>query len=106
MALPLWADLARTSRKDDRKRTKAAPRQPVIRSEEAMIESVRARQAWADYLGLGPDRSLAKLLERYQSASGSSPTKRLSPQKWGSVAFVGKPRLTAFAPAHDLRVLS
>ena len=62
-----------------------------------MIESVRARQAWADYLGLGPDRSLAKLLERYQSASGSFPTKRLSTLKSWSVAFVWQARLTAIA---------
>lgn len=45
-----------------------------------MIESARARQAWADYLALGDARSLEALLNRYQTAKAqgdSAPTTRL-----------------------------
>ena len=44
-------------------------------------ESPKARQAWADYLALGPERSLEKLLERYRTDPRSAPTARLTTLK-------------------------
>lgn len=45
-----------------------------------MRETARAKTAWADYLSLGPDRSLEALKNRYQAVrtnGGSVPTVRL-----------------------------
>jgi hypothetical protein len=61
-----------------------------------MRETPRAAQAWADYLALGPDRSLAKLLHRYQTAS-NPPTRRLKSLADWSAAFDWQGRLRAIA---------
>ncbi len=62
-----------------------------------MSESARARQAYADYVALGPGRSLEKLLERYQSGTGSAPTRRMTSLKQWSSAFGWQARLQALA---------
>lgn len=49
-----------------------------------MRETARAREAWSDYVALGPGRSLEALLERYRSETGagrSAPTVRLATLK-------------------------
>jgi len=60
-------------------------------------ETPRAQQAWADYLALGPGRSLAGLLERYQNAPKASPTTRLATLKAWSVAYGWQARLSEIA---------
>lgn len=62
-----------------------------------MRETARAKQAWADYLAMGPDRSLEKLLERYQSRTEPVPTRQLSRLKAWSAAFGWQARLKAIA---------
>lgn len=64
-----------------------------------MKESPRARQAWADYLALGPDRSLEKLLAHYQRRTGSVPTRQLSRLKRWSTDHGWQSRLAAIADA-------
>lgn len=63
-----------------------------------MRETPKARQAWADYVALGPDRSLEKLLRRYQT-DPSPPTTRLSSLKQWSVQFGWQQRLQDIADA-------
>lgn len=60
-------------------------------------ESNRARQAWADYVALGPDRSLEKLVARYRSVAGSVPTTRLNTLKLWSSQHGWQARLQAIA---------
>lgn len=62
-----------------------------------MVESPRARQAWADYLALGPGRSLEHLAREYQSRTESVPTRQLSRIKRWSVDFGWQARLTEIA---------
>jgi hypothetical protein len=61
------------------------------------VESARAREAWADYLAMGDGRSLEKLLERYQTATESPPTKRLKSLKDWSRYFDWQGRLKRLA---------
>jgi hypothetical protein len=61
-----------------------------------MRESARARQAWADYLALGPARSLEALLNRYQTVP-SAPTRRITTLKQWSADFGWQARLQALA---------
>lgn len=67
-------------------------------------ESPRAKQAWADYLALGPDRSLEKLhrlyLVRVQSEGNvrvAPPTLRLATLEHWSSSFGWQARLAAIA---------
>lgn len=68
-----------------------------------MIETPRARQAWADYLALGPERSLAKLValysERRQTAGRArarrGPTVRIATLEAWSQRFGWQARLQA-----------
>src|SRR5258707_2612204 len=60
-------------------------------------ETPRARQAWADYVALGPGRSLDQLAERYQTATGSAPTRRIGTLKRWSGVFDWQDRLQAIA---------
>ncbi len=60
-------------------------------------ETPRARQAWADYVALGPGRSLDQLAERYQTATGSTPTRRIGTLKRWSGVFNWQERLQAIA---------
>lgn len=61
-----------------------------------MRETPRARQAWADYLALGPGRSLEALLRRYQSAT-AAPTHRIASLKEWSTRFGWQARLQEIA---------
>jgi hypothetical protein len=62
-----------------------------------MRETARAKAAWADYLALGPDRSLEKLAERYRSVAEVVPTRRLNTLKAWSAAFGWQARLEEIA---------
>jgi hypothetical protein len=62
-----------------------------------MTEPPRARQAWADYLALGPGRSLEKLAAQYHSRTVSVPTRQLSRLKTWSATFGWQLRLQAIA---------
>lgn len=59
-------------------------------------EPAKARQAWADYLALGADRSLEALLRRYQAAS-AAPTVRIATLKGWSKRFGWQARLSDIA---------
>lgn len=64
-----------------------------------MRETPKAAQAWADYLALGPDRSLAKLHAQYEArqkhGESTAPTTTLRQlEKW-SAAFDWQGRLKA-----------
>lgn len=64
-------------------------------------ETARARQAWADYLALGPDRSLAKLqalyAQRVRSAGKAGvPTRHLSRLERWSTLFGWQQRIQDF----------
>lgn len=56
-------------------------------------ETIRAAQAFADYLAMGTGRSLEKLLDRYQIATSLPPTRRLMTLKGWSTAFGWQARL-------------
>lgn len=62
-----------------------------------MRETARARQAYADYLALGPDRSLEKLLKVYQRRPKKAPTRQLAVLKRWSAAFGWQSRLMDIA---------
>lgn len=53
----------------------------LLAGERQKKEHYKAIIACNDYLRMGPGRSLAKLLERYQNATDSPPTKRLKTLK-------------------------
>ena len=59
------------------------PKKPLLR------ETLRAKHALADYLAMGPGRSLERLWEQYrvQSASKTCPTNRLNTLKEWSAAW-------------------
>lgn len=61
-----------------------------------MKESPRAACAWADYLAMGPGRSLEALLALYRSRTEPAPTKHLTTLKHWSRTFGWQERL------HDL----
>lgn len=63
-----------------------------------MRETPRAKRAWADYLAMGPDRSLEALLKRYQNESKPLTTRLASLKKW-SAQFGWQSRLQAIADA-------
>lgn len=60
-------------------------------------ESPKAAQAWADYVALGPDRSLAKLIARYRTVPETSPTTRLPTLKQWSRDYGWQDRLLGLA---------
>lgn len=60
-------------------------------------ETPRARQAWADYLAMGPGRSLDQLTARYQTATRSVPTRRIGTLKLWSGLFSWQDRLQGIA---------
>jgi len=60
-------------------------------------ESPKAAQAWADYVALGADRSLPKLIGRYRTASETSPTTRLATLKQWSAEYHWQSRLLTLA---------
>jgi hypothetical protein len=62
-------------------------------------ETPRAAQAWADYLALGPDRSLTRLAEQYQKHTESSPAVTLRQLKKWSTQHDWQGRLKAIADA-------
>jgi hypothetical protein len=62
-----------------------------------MTESPRAVQAWTDYLALGPERSLEKLLALYQSCAKPVPTRHLTTLKLWSGHHGWQARLQAIA---------
>ncbi len=62
-----------------------------------MKESIRARQAWADYLAMGAGRSLERLAEDYRSRARSVPTRQLSRLKRWSADFGWQQRLKDIA---------
>lgn len=62
-----------------------------------MRETPRARQAWLDYLAMGPARSFAKLAECYRDSTGSVPKSRLSVLKHWSQAHHWQDRLADIA---------
>lgn len=72
-----------------------------------MRETPRAKQAWADYVALGAERSLDKLAELYQSRTklglnsdlSGVPTSQVSRLKYWSVQFGWQARLAALADA-------
>ena len=63
---------------------------------EALRETPRARQAWADYVAMGPGRSLEALLKRYQSESNPVTNRLATLKKW-SVVYQWQARLAAIA---------
>ncbi|MGH2351924.1 MAG: hypothetical protein ACRDI2_12915 [Chloroflexota bacterium] len=60
-------------------------------------ETARAKQAWADYLAMGPDRSLEKLAERYQNHTKTSPMVALRQLKEWSRRYGWQARLEEIA---------
>lgn len=61
-----------------------------------MRETAKAKKAWADYVSLGADRSLEKLLARYQNAT-DFPTRRIMTLKDWSRHFDWQARLSDIA---------
>ena len=70
-----------------------------------MHESPKAKRAWSDYLALGADRSLAKLLASYRG-SAAPPTTRCASLKEWSVTFGWQKRLQALADEEASRVVT
>jgi hypothetical protein len=64
-----------------------------------MRESARARQAWADYLAMGEERSLDRLLQRYQTGTEPAQATSLTRLKQWSTTFGWQTRLQAIADA-------
>jgi hypothetical protein len=60
-------------------------------------ETARARQGWLDYLALGDQRSLEKLVEQYQTRTEAAPTKQLTTVKRWSRVHGWSDRLRAHA---------
>lgn len=67
-------------------------------------ETPRARQAWADYLAMGPGRSLEQLAEMYRSSTRSTPTRNLRTLKCWSGMFDWQDRLQAITNAQIAEV--
>lgn len=66
-------------------------------------ETDRAVLACNDYLRMGPGRSLANLLERYQSGTESAPTRRLTTLKDWSRKYGWKERVVAYDATQEER---
>lgn len=64
-----------------------------------MRESPQAKQAYADYLALGPGRTLSALQAEYLSRTEAVPTRQLSRLKFWSSEFDWQDRLSAIADA-------
>jgi len=64
-------------------------------------ETNKAIQACNDYLRLGPGRSLAKLLDRYQNATEAPPTKRIKSLADWSRTFGWQARAVAYDAAAE-----
>jgi hypothetical protein len=62
-------------------------------------ESPQATRAYADYVSLGPDRSLDALIGRYRSGTIPAQTRRLSTLKQWSILYRWQGRLQALADA-------
>ena len=62
-------------------------------------ESARAQVAYADYLRLGPDRSLERLATEYRARTDGVPTHQLSRLKQWSTTYGWQSRLQAIADA-------
>jgi hypothetical protein len=62
-----------------------------------MRETAKSKQAYADYLAMGPDRSLEKLLARYQSNPEAAPATNLTRLKVWSSKHGWQARLQAIA---------
>lgn len=62
-------------------------------------ETARAKQAWADYLSLGNERSFEKLAALYRSRPEAGPTRFVSTLKTWSFTFGWQARLAAIAEA-------
>ena len=60
-------------------------------------ESGKALRAWNDYLAMGSERSISKLLERYLSSPVSAPTVRVATLKKWSTVHGWQARLAAIA---------
>ena len=60
-------------------------------------ESYRAKAAFADYLAMGPERSLPQLERIYRSRPGFAPTRQVSYLKRWSTTFGWQARLQAIA---------
>lgn len=73
----------------------------LIVGERVAKESKNAVLACNDYLRMGPGRSLRKLCDRYQSAPGTPPTKRLKSLKDWSANFGWQARAEAYDAAGD-----
>ncbi len=58
-------------------------------------ETERAKAAFADYLAMGPGRSLEKLAEQYQNVTEPCPTRRLNTLKGWSTNFAWQDRIAA-----------
>jgi len=68
----------------------------LLAGERQEGERNKAVQACNDYLRLGPGRSLAKLLRRYQIGPEAPPTKRLNTLKDWSTSFDWQARAVAY----------
>ncbi len=68
----------------------------LLAGERQERENNKAVVACNDYLRMGPGRSLAKLLHRYQAAAEAAPTKRLSTLKAWSTTFGWQVRAAAY----------
>ena len=62
-----------------------------------MKESANAVRAWADYLAMGPERSLEALVRRYRTAIENPPTRRLMTLADWSRTFGWQARLKEIA---------
>jgi hypothetical protein len=72
-------------------------------------ETARAAQAFADYVAMGPTRSLEALAERYRTASKTIPTKRIATLKDWSVKYRWQARIAEAISAeteHKLHLAS
>lgn len=71
-----------------------------------MRETPDARQAFNDYLAMGPDRSLEKLVAVYQSDTENAPTTRLRTLKAWSAAHQWQTHLADIADAERLAIVA
>lgn len=71
-----------------------------------MRETPKAKQAWNDYLAMGPGRSLEKLAIMYQTYTGKAPTVHLRTLKAWSVAHCWQRRLEEIAEAERQAIVA
>ena len=75
----------------------------LLAGERLDAESNKAIVACNDYVGMGVGRSLQKLCDRYQTAPGSPPTKRLKTLKDWSAAFAWQARAEAYDKTIEIK---